>query len=82
MDKIGSWRCRMGVIAIIMTIMVLELKTPVSGGWQGLLDNKFILISYVVSFTGTYYFGRFTMSYLSILRSSRSIACGLMQCTC
>lgn len=56
MDKNRVLALSDGVIAIIMTIMVLELKTPVSGGWQGLLDNKFILISYVVSFTGTYYF--------------------------
>lgn len=45
-----------GVIAIIMTIMVLELKTPVTGGWSGLFAAKFVLLSYVVSFIAVYYF--------------------------
>lgn len=56
MDKNRVVALSDGVIAIIMTIMVLELKTPVSGGWNALLDDKFVLISYVISFTATYYF--------------------------
>lgn len=39
-----------GIIAVIMTIMVLELKTPVSGGWSVLWSDKFIILSYLISF--------------------------------
>jgi uncharacterized membrane protein len=39
-----------GVIAIIITIMVLELKPPSGTGWDDLLDSLPELISYVLSF--------------------------------
>lgn len=38
------------VIAIIMTILVLELRTPEDGTWQALFDSSHKLIIYVVSF--------------------------------
>ena len=39
-----------GVIAIIITIMVLELKVPQGGRWQDLLPLTPIFFSYVLSF--------------------------------
>ncbi len=39
-----------GVIAIIITIMVLELKVPRGGDWAGLLSLWPTFVSYVLSF--------------------------------
>lgn len=39
-----------GVIAIIITIMVLELKVPHSGNWESLKDIFPIFLSYILSF--------------------------------
>src|SRR5215813_15431346 len=40
-----------GVIAIIITIMVLELKKPEGADWHALKEVLFPLLSYVLSFT-------------------------------
>src|SRR6188472_1015762 len=40
-----------GVIAIIITIMVLELKTPHGTSWEDLKPIFPVLITYVLSFT-------------------------------
>jgi uncharacterized membrane protein len=40
-----------GVIAIIITIMVLELKVPHGDGWATLLPLAPVMLSYVLSFT-------------------------------
>lgn len=39
-----------GVIAIIITIMVLELEAPESADWEGLLSLGPMLCAYVLSF--------------------------------
>ena len=39
-----------GVIAIIITIMVLELKTPHEAGWRALVPLAPVFLSYVLSF--------------------------------
>jgi uncharacterized membrane protein len=39
-----------GVIAVIITIMVLELKPPHEPTWQALSDNWHVFLSYVLSF--------------------------------
>ena len=39
-----------GVIAVIITIMVLELKVPHTPDWAGLLANAHAFLSYVLSF--------------------------------
>jgi len=39
-----------GVIAVIITIMVLELKAPHEASWQALIANWPIMLSYVLSF--------------------------------
>ncbi len=39
-----------GVIAIIITIMVLELKVPTDTGFSALLGLRYIGLCYVISF--------------------------------
>ena len=39
-----------GVMAILITIMVLNLHEPSSYSWSALLDLKFVFLSYLVSF--------------------------------
>ena len=39
-----------GVIAIIITIMVLELRAPVGGSWEALWPLMPVFLSYVLSF--------------------------------
>ena len=39
-----------GVIAVIITIMVLELKPPHAPTWEALRENWHVFVSYVVSF--------------------------------
>jgi uncharacterized membrane protein len=40
-----------GVIAIIITIMVLEMKTPHEATWKAIIDLLPVLISYAFSYT-------------------------------
>ena len=39
-----------GVIAVIITIMVLELKPPHDATWEALMENSHVFLSYVLSF--------------------------------
>lgn len=39
-----------GIIAIAATIMVLELHTPASNDWAGLLEERTTLLAYIISF--------------------------------
>ena len=39
-----------GVLAILITIMVLELRTPESATWHGLVERVPILLTYILSF--------------------------------
>ena len=39
-----------GVIAIIITIMVLEIKVPHESGWEGLTNLRWVFLSYLLSF--------------------------------
>ncbi len=39
-----------GVLAVVITIMVLELKAPHDASWQALLGNWPVFLSYVMSF--------------------------------
>jgi uncharacterized membrane protein len=53
MDAMGTNRVEAfsdGVIAIIITIMVLELRAPVSGSWNALWPLMPVFLSYVLSF--------------------------------
>jgi uncharacterized membrane protein len=53
LDAMGTNRIEAfsdGVIAIIITIMVLELRAPVSGAWEALWPLMPVFLSYVLSF--------------------------------
>ena len=54
-----------GVIAIIITIMVLELKVPHDPSWAGLAPLLPVLLSYVLSFiyVGIYWNNHHYLSY-------------------
>ena len=39
-----------GVIAVVITVMVLELHVPSDGTWSALLDDGTIFLSYILSF--------------------------------
>jgi uncharacterized membrane protein len=56
-----------GVIAIIITIMVLELKVPHGADWAALRPLGPLLLSYVLSFTfiGIYWNGHHHMLHLA-----------------
>jgi len=39
-----------GVIAVVITIMVLELRVPSEGTWHALLEDGSVFLSYILSF--------------------------------
>lgn len=39
-----------GVVAIILTIMILEFKTPETAKWEGIITQLPYFFAYVVSF--------------------------------
>jgi len=59
-----------GVIAIIITIMVLELKVPHSAGLDALLPLAPVLGSYVLSFV---YVGIYWNNHHHLLQAARSV---------
>jgi uncharacterized membrane protein len=59
-----------GVIAIIITIFVLELPKPESGTWQGLHKVWPVLLSYVLSFV---IIGIYWNNHHHMLRATRRI---------
>ncbi len=64
-----------GVIAIIITIMVLELKVPHGDSWQVLLERWPIFLSYVLSFL---YVGTLWNNHHHLLHASRTLSGGVL----
>jgi uncharacterized membrane protein len=64
-----------GVIAIIITIMVLELKVPHEATWEALARLWPVFISYVLSFL---YVGIYWNNHHHLLRAASSISGGTM----
>jgi uncharacterized membrane protein len=60
-----------GVIAIIITIMVLELKVPHGTGFESLLPTIPVLLSYVLSFV---YVGIYWTNHHHMLLATKSIS--------
>lgn len=60
-----------GVIAVIITIMVLELKPPHSAGWDALLENGHAFLSYVLSFV---YVGLYWNNHHHLFASCRHVS--------
>jgi uncharacterized membrane protein len=59
-----------GVIAVVITIMVLELKLPRAPTWQALLDDLPVFLSYVLSFT---YVGIYWNNHHHMLQAVRHV---------
>lgn len=64
-----------GVIAIIITIMVLEMKVPHEASWEALAGLWPVFISYVLSFL---YVGIYWNNHHHLLRAASSISGGTM----
>src|SRR5436309_5383919 len=64
-----------GVIAIIITIMVLELKVPHGADWAALSALLPIFLSYVLSFV---FVGIYWNNHHHLLHASRSINGGIL----
>lgn len=59
-----------GVIAIIITIMVLEIKVPHNAGIQALIELAPVFLSYVISFL---YVGIYWNNHHHLLQSVKSV---------
>ena len=64
-----------GVIAIIITIMVLELKVPESAEWSALKHLLPVFISYILSFM---YVGIYWNNHHHLLHATKHISAGIM----
>lgn len=64
-----------GVIAIIITIMVLEMKVPDEATWEALARLRPVFVSYVLSFL---YVGIYWNNHHHLLRATSSISSGTM----
>ncbi|WP_125614722.1 TMEM175 family protein [Specibacter cremeus] len=64
-----------GVLAIIITIMVLDLHTPVDHGWAGLVGAVPSLLSYVLSFL---YIGIYWNNHHHMVKLAGDISGGIL----
>lgn len=64
-----------GVMAVIITIMAFELKTPLSATWHGLAHRTPALLVYVLSFT---MIAIYWNNHHHLLRATRRISAGVM----
>jgi uncharacterized membrane protein len=64
-----------GVIAIIITIMVLELKMPHSTEWSALRELIPVFISYILSFA---YIGIYWNNHHHLIHATKHISGGIM----
>jgi uncharacterized membrane protein len=64
-----------GVIAIIITIMVLELKAPKGGSWDALWDLRHEFFSYVLSFI---YVGIYWNNHHHMLKAADKVNGGIL----
>jgi uncharacterized membrane protein len=64
-----------GVIAILITIMVLELHIPEESGWEALRPLIPVLLSYVLSFV---YLGIYWNNHHHLIHASRQISGGVL----
>lgn len=64
-----------GVIAIIITIMVLELKVPHDASWESLTDLWPVLTSYIASFTTL---GIYWVNHHHLLHTVKDVRGGML----
>lgn len=66
-----------GVLAIIITIMILELKQPVSDGWGDLFALWPTLLAYLLSF---FFIAIYWVNHHLIFHSAEKINVGILWC--
>src|ERR1022692_5252774 len=64
-----------GVMAVIITIMAFELKTPATANWHGLQGRIPLLLVYILSFT---VIGIYWNNHHHLLRATHRISAGVM----
>jgi uncharacterized membrane protein len=64
-----------GVIAILITVMLLELKVPHGTTWQALADETPVLLSYVLSFV---YLGIYWNNHHHMLQATEHVSGGVL----
>ncbi len=64
-----------GVLAIIITIMVLELKAPQSTEWAAVMKLSPVLLSYLVSFC---YVGIYWNNHHHLLHAVKDVSAGIL----
>lgn len=64
-----------GVLAIIITIMVLELKVPHGSDWAALAPSLPVFLTYVLSYV---YIGIYWNNHHHLLKATRTITGGIM----
>ena len=64
-----------GVLAIIITIMVLEIKVPHSAGWNDLQDLLPVLLSYFLSFL---FLGIYWGNHHHLLHTVKRVSSGII----
>jgi uncharacterized membrane protein len=64
-----------GVMAVIITIMAIELTTPATANWHGLQGPIPLLLVYILSFT---VIGIYWKNHHHLLRATRRISAGVM----
>jgi uncharacterized membrane protein len=64
-----------GVIAIIITIMVLELKVPEGADWNALKSDSHMLLNYAISFA---LIGIYWNNHHHLLHTVKHISAGIM----
>ena len=64
-----------GVLAVIITIMALELKAPVEGTFASLRERLPALLVYILSFT---FIGIYWNNHHHLLRAARRVTAGVM----
>jgi uncharacterized membrane protein len=63
------------VMAVIITIMAFNLKTPATANWHGLAGRVPLLLAYVLSFTAI---GIYWNNHHHLLRATKRISAGVM----
>ena len=64
-----------GVIAILITIMVLELKLPKDANWQSLKELWPVVVSYLISFISL---GIYWVNHHHLIHTVKTISGGIM----
>jgi uncharacterized membrane protein len=71
-----------GVVAIIITIMVLEVKVPQGGGLPGILEQLPVFLAYVLNYITSAYSGIIITTCCMQTSASTGECCGPTSICC